>query len=142
MRNDETLNIVLVEDDDGDAKAVRRAFRNLKVANQILRAVDGVEALDMLRGANGRVQISGPYIVLVDLNMPRMNGIDFIQALRRDENLRRAVVFVLTTSNRREDRCAAYNLNIAGYIVKANAGHELLSLVDLIDRYTEVVEMP
>jgi CheY-like chemotaxis protein len=136
------LNILLVEDDDGDAKALQRAFRNTKIANPILRAVDGIEALDMLRGTNGKNKAPSPLLVLVDLNMPRMNGIQFLQTLRNDARLRQTIVFVLTTSKREEDRMAAYDLNVAGYIVKATAGRDFLNLVSLTDCYWRIVEMP
>ena len=137
-----SLNILLVEDDDGDAKAVRRAFQKVKIANPIIRAVDGVEALDMLRGTDGKAKPPSPYILLVDLNMPRMNGIQLVKALREDETLRQAIVFMLTTSKREEDKIAAYDLNVAGYIVKETAGQDFLNLVSLVDCYWRIVEMP
>jgi CheY-like chemotaxis protein len=136
------LNILLVEDDDGDAKAVQRAFQKAKITNPILRAVDGVEALDILKGANGKAKPPAPYLLLVDINMPRMNGIQLIQALREDEDLRHSIAFILTTSKRDEDKVAAYDLNVAGYIVKATAGQDFLSLVNLVDCYWRIVEMP
>jgi CheY-like chemotaxis protein len=136
------LNILLVEDDDGDAKAVQRAFRKTTVANPIIRAVDGIEALDIMRGANGKAKPSSPYLLLVDLNMPRMNGIQLIKALRDDEILRHSVVFVLSTSKRDEDKMAAYDLNVAGYILKGTAGRDFLSLVNLMDCYRRIVELP
>ncbi len=83
------LNILLVEDDDGDAKAVNRAFQKAKIANLMLRAVDGMEALDMLRGTNGKEKIAAPYILLVDVNMPRMSGIQLIHAIREDDDRHR-----------------------------------------------------
>jgi CheY-like chemotaxis protein len=136
------LNILLVEDDDGDAKALERAFRKSKIANPILRAVDGIEALELLRGTNGRTKPAFPLLLLVDLNMPRMNGLQFIQELRRDEELQQLVVFVLTTSKREEDKMAAYDLNVAGYILKATAGQDFLNLVNLVDCYWRLVELP
>jgi CheY-like chemotaxis protein len=140
--NSKPLNVLLVEDDDGDALAIRRAFRKAKVANDISRAVDGVEALEILRGKNDRQSLSRPYILLVDINMPRMNGIDFVRAVRADPSLRRAVVFVLTTSKRDEDRLAAYDLNVAGYILKETAGEDFLKLITLLEVYWRVVEAP
>ena len=136
------LNILLVEDDDGDAKAVQRAFRKTTVANPILRAVDGIEALDIMRGANGKAKPSSPYLLLVDLNMPRMNGIQLVQAIRCDMELHHSIAFILTTSKRDEDKVAAYELNIAGYIVKETAGQDFLNLVNLVDCYWRIVEMP
>lgn len=140
--NSKPLNILLVEDDDGDAKAIQRAFQRAKIANPIQRAVDGIEALDMLRGTNGKTKPPSPYLLLVDLNMPRMNGIQFIQALRKDEDLRQTVAFVLTTSKRDEDKTAAYDLNVAGYILKTTAGQDFLNLVSLVDFYWRIVELP
>jgi CheY-like chemotaxis protein len=136
------LSILLVEDDDGDAKAIVRAFQKAKIANTILRAVDGVEALDMLRGTNGREKIPPPYILLVDLNLPRMNGIQLIQALREDLDLRHTISFILTTSLREDDKSASYDLNVAGYILKSTAGQDFQNLVNLIDCYSRIVEVP
>jgi CheY-like chemotaxis protein len=137
-----SLNILLVDDDDGDAKAVHRAFQKAKIANPIIRAVDGMEALDMMRGANGKARPPSPFILLVDLNMPRMNGIQLVKALREDDDLRKSIVFMLTTSKREEDKVAAYDLNVAGYIVKETAGQDFLKLVGLVDCYWRIVEMP
>jgi CheY-like chemotaxis protein len=136
------LNILLVEDDDGDAIAVQRAFQKAKIANPIVRAVDGVEALEMLRGTNGRTKPDSPRLLLVDVNMPRMNGIQFVKALREDNDLRHSIVFILTTSKSDEDMVAAYDLNVAGYILKETAGQDFLNLVNLVDCYWRIVEMP
>jgi CheY-like chemotaxis protein len=136
------VNIVLVEDDDGDAKAVRRAFQKAKIANPFIRAVDGLDALDILRGANGKAKVPAPYLLLVDLNMPRMGGIQLIRALRADEQLRQSIAFILTTSSSDDDKEAAYDLHVAGYIVKATAGQDFLNLADLVDCYWRIVELP
>jgi CheY-like chemotaxis protein len=136
------LSILLVEDDDGDAKAIQRAFTKAKIANTIVRAVDGIEALDILRGTNGKTKPPTPSILLVDLNMPRMNGIQLVKALREDEALRHTIVFILTTSKHDQDKIAAYALNVAGYVFKQRAGEDFLNLVDLVDHYWRIVEMP
>lgn len=140
--NTKSINILLVEDDDGDAKAVLRAFQKTKIVNKILRAVDGIEALEILKGTNGKQKIESPYILLVDLNMPRMNGIQLIKALRADPQIHQSIVFVLTTSNRDEDKIASYDLNVSGYIVKSTAGQDFLNLINLVDCYWRIVEMP
>lgn len=136
------LNILLVEDDDGDAIAVQRAFHKAKIANPIVRAVDGVEALEILRGSNGRTKPDSPRLLLVDLNMPRMNGIQFVKALREDDDLRHSIVFILTTSKSDQDIVAAYDLNVAGYVLKETAGQDFLNLVNLVDCYWRIVEIP
>jgi CheY-like chemotaxis protein len=136
------LTVLLIEDDDGDARAVQRAFQKAGLVNKISRAVDGIEAMDMLKGTNGREIVMPPHILLIDLNMPRMNGIEFLKALRHDAALHPTIVFVLTTSKRDEDRVAAYELNVAGFITKAKAAEDFLNLVNLIGIYDQIVEFP
>ncbi|AHD02141.1 chemotaxis protein CheY [Leisingera methylohalidivorans DSM 14336] len=133
---------MLVDDDHGDAKAVQRAFKKVKIANEITRAIDGLEALDYLRGTGGKDKIHPPYVLLVDINMPRMSGIELVQELRADPELSRSVVFFLTTSSHEQDIEAAYDLNAAGYIVKETAGRDFLELVNMVDRYWRIVEFP
>lgn len=136
------LNILLVEDDDGDAKAVKRAFAKAEITNTITRAEDGIEALDILRGENGYEKLHTPYILLVDLNMPRMDGLELVEALRADEQLKKSIVFILTTSKRDEDKDLAYKHNVAGYIVKETAGRDFLKLVEMIDNFWCLIELP
>lgn len=136
------MNIILVEDDDVDARAVERAFKKARIANKIVRAGDGIEALELLRGENGRTVPARPQVLLVDLNMPRMNGIQFVSELRKDPKLNQSIVFILTTSNLDEDKASAYDLNVAGYILKARAGHDFLELIDILGGFWRVVEFP
>lgn len=136
------VNLLLVDDDEGDAKAVMRAFRKARIANPIVRALDGVDALDQLRGTAGKQKLARPFLLLVDLNMPRMNGIELVKTLRSDAELRDSIVFMLTTSSRDEDKVAAYDLNVAGYVVKETAGLDFMNLVQLMDSYWRIVELP
>jgi CheY-like chemotaxis protein len=137
-----TVNILLVEDNDIDREGVRRAFTKHRIANPIHDAYDGIEALELLRGVDGSPPLPRPLIVLLDINMPRMNGVEFLQALRADEHLRDSVVFVLTTSSSDEDKMAAYDLNVAGYIVKSNVGPGFIRLVEMLERYWTLIELP
>jgi CheY-like chemotaxis protein len=137
-----TVHILLVEDDRVDAEAITRAFRKVKIANPIQVVPDGVTALQTLRGHGDIPPLSRPYLILLDLNLPRMNGIEFLDALRRDPLLRDSIVFVLTTSNAETDKSAAYAYNIAGYLTKINAGVDFLLLVQLLDYYWSCVEFP
>jgi CheY-like chemotaxis protein len=130
--------LMIVDDDDIDAKGVERGLRKLKLLNPIRRARDGQEALDMMRGASGR----DPWIVLLDLNMPRMTGLEFLEHMRQDPVLTTTVVFVLTTSKRDEDICAAYREHVAGYMVKQRAENDFLDIVAMIESYWRVVELP
>ncbi len=130
--------ILLVEDDDVDAKGVERAFKKLKIVNPIVRAKDGMIALELLK----KCEVSKPYLILLDLNMPRMGGLEFLAEIRKDEGLNNSVVFVLTTSKDDEDKLAAYEKNIAGYIVKERLQYGFDELVKLLDHYWRIVELP
>ncbi|MGJ5180145.1 response regulator [Bradyrhizobium oligotrophicum] len=136
------LTILVVDDDDGDARSVQRAFKSARIINPLQRACDGADALDILRGTNGRTRLKSPYLLLVDINMPRMNGIELVRELRLDSNLNRSVVFILTTSSRDEDMVASYDLNVAGYILKERVGEDFQRLVDLMQVYWRIVELP
>jgi len=136
------IRILLVEDDDGDAKAVVRTFEKARIANPIVRALDGIEAMAILKGTDKQTKLEAPYLLLVDLNMPRMDGIQLVAAIREDPVLHDTIIFMLTTSNRAEDKQAAYSLNVTGYILKEKAGEDFLKLFSLVDTYWRIVEMP
>ena len=133
------VTILLVDDDDVDVMGVERALSNLKILNPIVRARDGIEGLALLRHPSA---VQRPYIVLLDLNMPRMNGLEMLAQLREDPQLSSAVVFVLTTSKADEDKTIAYSKNIAGYIVKSRVGDGFLRVMEMLDHYWRVVELP
>jgi len=137
-----TVQILLVDDDEVDVMAVKRAFERRRIANPIHVASDGIEALAMLRGEDGHDAISRPYMILLDLNMPRMNGLEFLEAIRQDEVHRSAIIFVLTTSKADEDRTAAYAKHVAGYVVKGNFETEFLEVIEMIEKYWRVIEFP
>src|SRR5690606_28187762 len=117
------------------------AFRQRRIANPLVVARDGVEGLAHLRG-EGVPPLPRPNVVLVDINMPRMNGLEFITEVRKDPVLRDLVVFVLTTSRDEEDRMTAYHLNVAGYIVKSDLAAGFVEAVNMLDCYWHVVELP
>ena len=139
---DQNVTILLVEDDEVDVKSVQRGLKKLKVANAIRVARDGIEALEILRGENGREQLVEPYLILLDLNMPRMGGLEFLDVLREDEELSNSIVFVMTTSSADEDRVRAYDRNVAGYIAKANAGPSFIHAVEMLDHFWRIIEFP
>ena len=131
--------ILLVEDDEVDVMNVRRAFEKNKILNPLHVASDGIEALEMLRSA----KVSNERrIVLLDLNMPRMNGIEFLRELRADPGLKYTPVVVLTTSNDERDRVEAYNLNVAGYLLKPVTFVDFVELMAALNRYWTLVELP
>lgn len=133
---------LIVEDDDIDRMALERAFDKLKILNDRVYARNGVEALDILRGRNGKERLPRPFIILLDLNMPQMNGLEFLDEVRNDEDLANSVVFVLTTSDADEDIVAAYENNVAGYIVKSDAATGFLRAIEMLEHYWRVVELP
>jgi CheY-like chemotaxis protein len=136
---DKVLNILLVEDDQVDVMNVRRAFAKNRIANPLFVAGDGLEALEMLRSE--RVPISRR-IVLLDLNMPRMTGIEFLRELRRDPRLMHTPVVILTTSNDDRDKIEAYNLNVAGYLLKPVTFINFVELMATLNKYWTLVELP
>jgi CheY-like chemotaxis protein len=136
------LHVILVEDDEIDAEAIERAFKALGVAIKTSRFVDGRAAIDALRGPWGKQLQNEPHLILLDLNMPRMNGLAFLDELRNEPVLRRSIVFALTGSDQDEDKAAAYDRRVAGYLVKSTLGHDYSALRELLDVYYQAIEFP
>ena len=133
------LNVLLVEDDEVDVMNVQRAFRQNNITNPLFVAGNGLEALEVLRG--GELP-RDRRIVLLDLNMPRMNGIEFLRELRQDPSLRSTTVVVLTTSNDERDKIEAYNLNVAGYLLKPVTFSNFCEVMAALNKYWALVELP
>ncbi len=137
------INILLVEDDEVDIMNVKRAFKKNNIKNPLHVAHNGLEALDMLRGTDIQEKIfPSPKVILLDINMPKMNGIEFLKELRKDENLRTISVYVMTTSNDDADRFNAYNLNVAGYILKPLSFEKFVAAVKTLNSYWQLIEHP
>lgn len=139
MKTASNVTILVVDDDRVDVMAVRRAFRLSGLDNAMVFAADGIEALEKLRDGKS---VPRPFLVLLDLNMPRMNGIEFLDAARKDPNLCDSVVFVLTTSKDMMDKRKAYSRNVAGYIVKEDTREGYINTAGLLESYARVVELP
>ena len=137
--NSSSLNILLVEDDEVDVMNVKRAFDKNHITNPLFVAGNGLEALEKLR--SGEIP-QGRRIVLLDLNMPKMNGIEFLRELRKDPALAPTPVVVLTTSNNDRDKIDAFNFNVAGYLVKPVTFAEFSELMVTLNKYWTLVEMP
>ncbi len=136
------VKILLVEDDEIDVLATKKALRDLKIANPLLEAQNGIEALNLLRGENGTKKLLQPYIILLDLNMPQMGGLEFLDNIRHDEELKSSIVFVMSTSEAEADIWAAYEQNIAGYIVKSNTKDSFQNAMSMLEHYWRIIEMP
>lgn len=141
---DSTINILLVEDDEVDILNVKRAFKKNNITNPLYIAGNGLEALDMLRGTNEQSPVIPEHrrLVLLDLNMPRMNGIEFLQELRIDPRLKSIPVVVLTTSEGEQDRVEASQLNVAGYLLKPVQFSEFVELMAVLNKYWMLSKMP
>jgi len=139
MRSGKPVTILLVEDDEVDVMNVQRAFKKNNIANPLFLAGNGLEALEHLR--NGSIPRERR-IILLDLNMPRMNGIEFLRELRQDPELNLTPVIVLTTSNDERDRIEAYNLNVAGYILKPVTFGNFCEVMAALNKYWALVELP
>ena len=129
---------MLVEDDEVDAMTVRRALKELHVGNPMVQAENGEEALAYLRQP-GQVM---PCIILLDLNMPVMGGIEFLQVAKQDAALKRIPVVVLTTSEEQQDKVASFDLGVAGYIRKPVDYKQFVEAVRSIDAYWTLSELP
>ncbi|MEM6999401.1 MAG: response regulator [Pseudomonadota bacterium] len=136
MTSSQAVNILLVEDDKIDAKAFMRSMQRMKLANPIVHAKDGVEGWELLQ------TLPRPNMVILDINMPRMNGLELLRKIRADENLCDTIAFVLTTSNDEQDKFEAYDLNVAGYMLKSEVGDSFMRTVALVESYWSVVEFP
>ncbi len=138
------LNILLVEDDELDVMNVRRAFKKNNILNPLYVAGNGLEALGMLRGGGGDPPEypRERRIILLDLNMPKMNGIEFLQELRADPGLRPIPVIVLTTSGEERDKVDAYRLNVAGYILKPVTLGSFIETMAALNKYWMLSELP
>lgn len=142
MSERRTVNILLAEDDRIDEKAFLRAMQKLRIVNPVTVARDGVEAWEILKGENGRERLPRPHLIVLDINMPRMNGLELLDRIRADDKLHNSVVFVLTTSNDEQDKLEAFDLNVAGYMLKSDVGNSFVRAVELMDNYWRVVELP
>jgi CheY-like chemotaxis protein len=126
-------SVLLVEDDFFDTMTVKKSFEKFSVQHQLHTAFNGLEALDMLLGRNGVEAISPrPEVILLDLNMPKMNGHEFLAELRNHDELRDIAVFVITTSAMDVDRLSAQNLGVEGYIIKPLDFETSTDMVDSI----------
>lgn len=137
-----SVHVVLIDDDEVDVEAVVRSFRAHGLRNPITVFHNGAEAIQAMHGRFGCELTTGPFLVLLDLNMPMMTGIEFLDAIRSDADLRRTIVFALTTSDTDEDKRAAYDRHVAGYLVKSHMGVSYEALTQMLDYYWRTVQFP
>jgi CheY-like chemotaxis protein len=130
--------ILLVEDDHVDVMTIRRALKEIEVANRLVTVENGEMALSYLRDASSE----RPCIIFLDLNMPIMNGLEFLQEAKADPALKAIPVIVLTTSEEQQDKVSSFNLGVAGYMAKPVDYRRFVEMMRSIDLYWTVSEMP
>ena len=131
--------ILLVEDDQVDAMMVERALGELEVASQLVRTTNGEEALEYLRTEKSNKK---PCVILLDLNMPKMNGVEFLKVAKADDELKKIPVVVLTTSKDEQDIVESFKLSVAGYMVKSVNYKKFVEAIRAIDLYWTFSELP
>ena len=129
--------ILLVEDNNIDAMTVRRALKDLNVPNGIVHQLNGEDALNYLRSNNKR-----PWVILLDLKMPRMNGIDFLKIIKNDDELKQIPVIVITTSKDERDKMDSFEFSVAGYIIKSADYKKLAESLKTLILYWTLSESP
>lgn len=140
---DPSIHILIVEDDDVDIQDIQRTFKKNKIVNPLHFASNGLEAFDMLYGRNGVTKLTPtPKVIILDINMPKMNGIEFLKKLRADPDLKSMLVFILSSSNDERDIISAYDFNVAGYIVKPLQFDSFQQAIGILDLYWALIEFP
>jgi len=130
--------ILLIEDDDVDVMTVNRALRDSEVANELVSMSDGEEAIEHLRDESAEK----PSIILLDLNMPKMDGVEFLKIVKADKALNKIPVVILTTSNSDRDVIKSFELGAAGYMVKSVDYEKFVETIRAIDRYWTLSKLP
>jgi len=130
--------ILLVEDDDVDIMTVKRALKDLNIKNHLVNTANGEKALEYLKNNDDKK----PCIILLDLNMPKMNGIEFLQIVKADDTLKMIPVIVLTTSGQQQDIVESFKLSVAGYIVKSVDYAEYTKAINTINQYWTLSKLP
>ena len=141
--DEKPTSFLLVDDDEVDVMTVKRAFKKNNITSPLYVATNGIEALALLRGNEMPKLLPGQRrLILLDLNMPKMGGIEFLRELRADPNLRPLPVIVLTTSNEDKDKVEAYKFNVAGYILKPVTFTKFVEAMGTLNKYWMINELP
>ena len=140
---DKSIHFMIIDDDVIDIKDMQRTFKKNNIDNPLHIATNGLEALNKLLGLNGEKKIMPtPQIIILDINMPKMNGIEFMKNIRANKQLKSLLIFIFTTSNSEKDKMEAYNLNVAGYIVKPFQVSQFMEIISSLHRYWNLLEFP
>jgi CheY-like chemotaxis protein len=137
-----TVEFMIVDDDDVSVMAIQRSMKQLKLVNPVRIAKNGVEALEILNNAIGADKKLPPFIITLDLSMPKMGGLEFLERIRDDSVFNKLIIFVLTTSDAPTDIASAYEKNIAGYIIKEDATNTFRDALAMLNDYAQLVVLP
>ena len=137
MKNS-NLTILIVEDDKVDAITIQRALKELKILNPVFICENGLEALNFLNNEENPL----PGIILLDLNMPKMNGVEFLEHRNNNQTLKLIPTVVLTTSKNEQDKVESFNLGVAGYMIKPVDYMQFVEVIKTIDLYWTLSELP
>jgi CheY-like chemotaxis protein len=133
-----TRPILLIEDDRVDVISVKRAFKDLRISNTLEIASDGQEGLEFLANPDNQT----PCLILLDINMPRMNGLEFLKVVKKNETLKRIPVIVLTTSRGDQELVDSFDYGVAGYMVKPANYLQFMEVMKAINLYWTISEIP
>ncbi len=142
MRTRADVTVLQVDDSSFDRMMLSRAFKEGNLPYKLVSAKNGLEALELLRGSENQVPARGPCIILLDLNMPRMSGLSFLEELRGDPELKSSIVFAMSTSNHPEEIERCYEYGIAGFLDKDKVGSEYEQLISMIDKFINIIVFP
>ena len=131
-------SVLLVEDDNIDAMTVERSFRELDFKVSLARTTNGEEALEYLQNPDNEI----PGIILLDLNMPKMNGIEFLKVIKNDDQLKHIPVIIFTTSKEEYDVIKSFELSVAGYIIKSFEYQKFLDSMKMLQNYWDLSLLP
>lgn len=137
-KKNKEVALFLIEDDDIDALTIERGLKQQNIDNPIIRAYDGQQAIELLE----EHQVPSPYVIVLDLQMPRLNGVEFLKKIRSEDKYKDAVVFVLTTSVSDSDVMETYSQHVAGYFVKDQLGDNFSELINMLSKYWKIVVLP
>lgn len=139
----EMTQVLLVEDDESDIFTMQRSFEKFGIQFPLLVARNGLEALNKLLGTEGELKLDPlPKFIILDINMPKMNGIEFLTELRKNENFNSILVFIYTTSSNERDVSALYHLHIAGYFLKQVKFSDSLKTLEVLNNYWLQLKLP
>jgi chemotaxis family two-component system response regulator Rcp1 len=131
LQQAEPITILLVEDNPGDSRLIKEVFKDGKVANTLIIAKDGIEALSILKDSSREF----PDLILLDLNLPRKKGLDVLDEVKSDPNLKRIPVIILTTSNDEKDILKSYDLHASAYLTKPVDLNEFITVIRNLENF-------